>query len=322
MQLSRFAKYAWFVLAFNIGVILWGAYVRATGSGAGCGSHWPLCNGEVIPKSQQIETLIEFTHRATSGIAFLLVLGMLIWAWREFPRRHRIRLGALISMVFMITEALVGAGLVLLELVAENASMARAFSVSIHLVNTFLLLAFITVTAWWASGGNAVRLKFGETNLWLLLIGLLGVIILGMSGALTALGDTLFPVTSLEEGLRQDFSPAAHFLIRLRIFHPTIAVIVSLYIILIINWISNKTKKEGSKIIGRVTILIVLLQLLAGLINVVLLAPVWLQLVHLLLADLIWIGLVLFSANTLSSESDDVFVEDHSGVEAAMSTPS
>jgi heme A synthase len=91
---------------------------------------------------------------------------------------------------------------------------------------------------------------------------------------------------------------------------------------LIINWISNKTKKEGSKIIGRVTILIVLLQLLAGLINVVLLAPVWLQLVHLLLADLIWIGLVLFSANTLSSESDDVFVEDHSGVEAAMSTPS
>jgi heme A synthase len=154
------------------------------------------------------------------------------------------------------------------------------------------------------------------------LIGLLGVIILGMSGALTALGDTLFPVTSLEEGLRQDFSPAAHFLIRLRIFHPTIAVIVSLYIILIINWISNKTKKEGSKIIGRVTILIVLLQLLAGLINVVLLAPVWLQLVHLLLADLIWIGLVLFSANTLSSESDDVFVEDHSGVEAAMSTPS
>jgi cytochrome c oxidase assembly protein subunit 15/protoheme IX farnesyltransferase len=129
MQLSRFAKYSWFVLAFNIGVILWGAYVRATGSGAGCGSHWPLCNGEVIPKSQQIETLIEFTHRATSGIAFLLVLGMLIWAWREFPRRHRIRLGALISMVFMITEALVGAGLVLLELVAENASMARAFSV-------------------------------------------------------------------------------------------------------------------------------------------------------------------------------------------------
>ena len=322
MQLTRFAKYTWYVLAFNIGVILWGAYVRATGSGAGCGSHWPLCNGEVIPRSQQIETLIEFTHRATSGIAFLLVLGMLIWAWRAFPRRHRIRWGALISMVFMITEALVGAGLVLLELVAENASTARAFSVSIHLVNTFLLLAFITLTAWWASGGNAVRLKFGESNLWLLLIGLSGVILLGMSGALTALGDTLFPVTSLAEGLRQDFSPAAHFLIRLRIFHPTIAVIVSLYIIIIINWLTNKTKNEKNKFIGRATILVVLLQLLAGLINVILLAPVWLQLVHLLLADLIWIGMVLFSAATLSSESDAVSVEDHGEAEVALSTPS
>lgn len=322
MQLTRFAKYAWFVLAFNLGVILWGAYVRATGSGAGCGSHWPLCNGEVIPKSQQVETLIEFTHRASSGIAFLLVLGMLIWAWRKFPQRHRIRSVALFSMVFMITEALVGAGLVLLELVAENTSTARAISISIHLVNTFLLIAFITLTAWWASGGKPVRLTFGNFNVWLLLIGLIGVILLGMSGALTALGDTLFPVTSLEEGLRQDFSPAAHFLIRLRIFHPTIAVIVSLYIILVISWITNKTKNGRNQIIGRAAILIILLQLLAGLVNVILLAPVWLQLVHLLLADLIWIGLVLFSSETLSIESDLVSVEDNLEIESAVSTTS
>ncbi len=322
MKLTRFAKYAWFVLVFNLGVILWGAYVRATGSGAGCGSHWPLCNGEVIPRSQQIETLIEFTHRATSGIAFLLVLGMLIWAWRIYPRRHRIRKAAILSMFFMITEALVGAGLVLLELVAENASTARAFSISIHLVNTFLLLAFITLTAWWASGGYPIRLRGGDVNLWLLVIGLLGVIVLGMSGALTALGDTLFPVNSLEEGLRQDFSPAAHFLIRLRIFHPTIAVIISLYIILIISYISNKTKKAWNKSIGRMTILILLLQLLAGLINVLLLAPIWLQLIHLLLADAIWIGIVLFSAVTFGIEGDVVETEDKRDVEVVYSTPS
>lgn len=318
MQLSRFAKYAWFVLLFNLGVILWGAYVRATGSGAGCGSHWPLCNGVVIPRSQQIETMVEFTHRATSGIAFMLVLGMLVWAWRKFPRRHRIRKVALISMVFMITEALVGAGLVLLELVAENASIGRAFSISIHLINTFLLLAFITITAWWASGGNQVRLRWGETNLWLLFVGLLGVILLGMSGALTALGDTLFPVSSLEEGLRQDFSPAAHFLIRLRIFHPTIAVIVSVYIILIISWITNKANIERNKILGRATILVVLLQLLAGLLNLILLAPVWLQLVHLLLADLIWIGMVLFAATTLSVENEALTADDRQDAEVAL----
>jgi heme A synthase len=318
MQLSRFAKYAWFVLLFNLGVILWGAYVRATGSGAGCGSHWPLCNGVVIPRSQQIETMVEFTHRATSGIAFMLVLGMLVWAWRKFPRRHRIRKVALISMLFMITEALVGAGLVLLELVAENASIGRAFSISIHLINTFLLLAFITITAWWASGGDQVRLKWGETNLWLLFVGMLAVILLGMSGALTALGDTLFPVSSLEEGLRQDFSPAAHFLIRLRIFHPTIAVIVSVYIILIISWITNKVNIERNKILGRATILVVLLQLLAGLLNIILLAPVWLQLVHLLLADLIWIGMVLFATTTLSVENDALTVDDRQDAEVAL----
>jgi heme A synthase len=318
MQLSRFAKYAWFVLLFNLGVILWGAYVRATGSGAGCGSHWPLCNGVVIPRSQQIETMVEFTHRATSGIAFMLVLGMLVWAWRKFPRRHRIRKVALISMLFMITEALVGAGLVLLELVAENASIGRAFSISIHLINTFLLLAFITITAWWASGGDQVRLKWGETNLWLLFVGMLGVILLGMSGALTALGDTLFPVSSLEEGLRQDFSPAAHFLIRLRIFHPTIAVILILYLILIISWITNKVNIERNKILGRATILVVLLQLLAGLLNIILLAPVWLQLVHLLLADLIWIGMVLFATTTLSVENDALTVDDRQDAEVAL----
>jgi heme A synthase len=322
MKLTKFAKYAWFVLAFNLGVILWGAYVRATGSGAGCGSHWPLCNGEVIPRSQQIETLIEFTHRATSGIAFLLVLGMLIWAWRIYPRRHRVWWGATFSMLFMITEALVGAGLVLLELVADNTSTARALAISIHLVNTFLLLAFITLTAWWASGGKPVRLQGADTNMWLLMIGMLGVILLGMSGALTALGDTLFPVTSLEEGLRQDFSKAAHFLIRLRIFHPTIAVIISLYSILIISWITNKTEKDWNKIIGRLTILLILLQLLAGLINVILLAPVWLQLVHLLLADAIWIGLVLFSAVSLSYEGEVVNIEKQQDAEIALSTPS
>jgi heme A synthase len=299
MQLSRFAKFTWFVLAVNLGVILWGAYVRATGSGAGCGSHWPLCNGEVLPKSQQIETMIEFTHRASSGIAFLLVLGMLIWALRIFPRGNRIRRGAIFSMLFMITEALVGAGLVLFELVAENTSTARALSISIHLVNTFILIACISLTAWWASGGRPIKIESKDSSAWLLAIGFIAVLILGISGALTALGDTLFPVSSIEEGLRQDFSPTAHFLIRLRILHPTIAVIIGIYLIIIISWVISRVKHNENMILGRLTILFILVQLLAGLINVYLLAPVWMQLIHLLLADLVWIGLVLFAVASL-----------------------
>ncbi|MBK5108946.1 MAG: COX15/CtaA family protein [Anaerolineales bacterium] len=302
MILTRFAKYAWFVLAFNLGVILWGAYVRATGSGAGCGSHWPLCNGEVIPQPDQIETLIEFTHRLSSGIAFLLVVGMLVWAWRIFPRGHRVRYAAIFSMIFMITEALVGAGLVLFELVAENTSSARALAISVHLVNTFILLACISLTAWWASGGKPVQIRWGNVDVWLLLVGFLGVLILGMSGALTALGDTLFPVNSLEEGIRQDFSAAAHFLVRLRILHPTIAVIVAVYLIFVINWINSRVKRSLSRQISWVLITLFVMQLLAGAINVLLLAPVWMQMVHLLLSDLVWISLVLFSAEVMAKQ--------------------
>jgi heme A synthase len=305
MKLTRFAKYAWFVLVVNLGVILWGAYVRATGSGAGCGNHWPLCNGQVIPRSEQIETMIEFTHRASSGVAFLLVLGMLIWAWRVFPRGNRVRSGAILSMLFMITEALLGAGLVLFELVAENTSTARALSISVHLVNTFILLACISLTAWWASGGEPLKLHRKDLKVWLLAIGFLGVLMLGMSGALTALGDTLFPVASLEEGMRQDFSSAAHFLIRLRILHPTIAVVISLYLIIIIGWINSRVMNNGNIVLGRLTIFLIGLQLLAGLINVVLLAPVWMQLIHLFLSDIVWICLVLFAAASLSKYRED-----------------
>jgi heme A synthase len=300
MKLSKFAKYVWFVLGFNLVVILWGAYVRATGSGAGCGSHWPLCNGAVFPRSEQIETMIEFVHRLSSGTAFLLVVGMLVWAWRIFPRGNIVRKAALFSMVFMITEALVGAGLVLFELVADNVSTARAFSISVHLVNTFLLLACLTLTGWWASGGKPVIIRKGDVKVWLLGVGFIGVLILGMSGALTALGDTLFPVNSLEEGLRQDFSSAAHFLIRLRVLHPTIAILVSAYLFIIINWVFGKEKRRDNKILGRIIIVLLILQLFAGFINVILLAPVWMQVVHLLLSDLVWISLVIFGTVSLT----------------------
>lgn len=302
MKITRFAKYAWFVLTFNLGVILWGAYVRATGSGAGCGSHWPLCNGEVIPRTGQIETLIEFTHRLSSGVAFLLVVGMLVWAWRIFPRGHRVRTAAIFSMIFMITEALVGAGLVLFELVADNASSARALWISVHLVNTFILLACISLTAWWSSGGSPVNIRWSKLDVWLLLLGLLGVLILGMSGALTALGDTLFPVNSIEEGIQQDFSSAAHFLVRLRILHPTLAILVAAYLIIVVNWINSRNKRSLNRKIGWVLISLFVLQLLGGLVNVLLLAPVWMQMVHLLLSDSVWICLVLYAAEAMNRE--------------------
>jgi len=299
LKFNRFAKYAWGVLAFNLLVVVWGAYVRATGSGAGCGSHWPLCDGQVIPQAPQIETIIEFTHRLTSGFAFLLVLGLFIWAFRVYPKGHTVRLGASLAMFFIITEALVGAGLVLFEWVAGNISVARVIVMAIHLINTHLLLASITLVAWWASGGERVRLKGQGADVWWWGSALGGVLLMSMAGAVTALGDTLFPASSLAEGFQQDFAPTAHFLIRLRVWHPVFAVLVGFYLLFVVLWLGTLRSDGNIKRFAVALIMFYTLQLSAGLLNLVLLVPVWMQLVHLFLADMVWISLVLLVATTL-----------------------
>jgi heme A synthase len=295
--------YAWFVLGYTLLVILWGALVRATGSGAGCGSHWPLCNGVVVPRAAELETLIEFSHRLTSALNGVFVLILLIWVWRRFTRGHVARWGAAVSTFFIITEGLVGAGLVLFELVADNASQARAFSITAHLVNTFLLLASLTLTAWWIGGGRPLHWRNQGMDGWLMIAGFLALLLVGASGAMTALGDTLFPSTSLAEGLQQDFSPAAHFLIRLRIWHPVLAVSTGVYLFVVSMLIYSRRPTQQIGALRRAIQVLVVTQLAAGALNVVLLAPVWMQLAHLLLADLLWIALTLFAAAALSQEA-------------------
>ncbi len=301
MNLSRFAKYSWGVLLYTIAVILWGAFVRATGSGAGCGSHWPLCNGEIVPRAPQASTIIEFTHRLSSGLAFLLVVGLLIWAWRSYAVGHSIRKAALWAMIFMISESLVGAGLVLFEWVAEDTSAARAAVVSVHLINTHMLLAAITLTAWWASSEKNQKEGIRPIPRGMI-IGMLAVLLLSMAGAVTALGDTLFPASKLVEGIQQDFSPTAHFLVRLRVIHPIIAIVAGIYLAYVTkSAIAIAEKGSIQHKLGVGLIALYGLQLLAGLINLLLLAPVWMQIVHLLLADLVWICLVLLGSEMSSS---------------------
>jgi len=290
--MNRYARFAWGVVAYNIGVILWGAYVRATGSGAGCGSHWPLCNGEVLPRAPQIETIIEFTHRVSSGLALVLVIALVLGALRGYRRRHPVRYAAFAALAFTFIEALIGAGLVLFELVAHNASLARALAMMAHLINTLLLLASLTLTAEWASHPemDPPKVEFGA--FWPFLAGWMGMFVLGASGAVTALGDTLFPASSLQAGLWQDLSPTAHFLVRLRVFHPLIAVLVGGYWLGLARW---QRKSEGATV-ARFLAIFIIVQWSLGVVNVLLLAPVWVQLVHLLLTDLIWVAQVLLSA--------------------------
>ena len=297
--MSRFAKLAWGTLGWAVLDILWGAFVRATGSGAGCGNHWPSCNGSVIPTPQNVATIIEFTHRILSGVVLVLILVMLIWGWRKFPRGNPVRLGVTASAAFILLEAGLGAGLVLLDLVAANSSALRAGAVALHLLNTFFLLACLALTAWWASGGKRLSLK-GQGRLPLLFgIGLAGVALLAMAGAVTALGDTLFPAQTLAQGLAQDADANASFLVRLRVIHPLIAILVSGYTLGLVRYLSGRTRDAAVRRLSLVLGGLVLVQLAAGVINVLLLAPTWMQIIHLLLADAVWISYVLLAAAVL-----------------------
>ncbi|HLK66300.1 MAG TPA: COX15/CtaA family protein [Bryobacteraceae bacterium] len=292
-----FVRYAKAVLVFNVAVALWGAYVRASGSGAGCGNHWPLCNGEVTPHSPAIATIIEFTHRATSGIGLLAVAVLLLWSFRAFPRRHPARLAAVLSMVFVFSEALIGAALVLLGHVEKNASVTRAYSLSTHLINTLTLLACLTLTVRFASGRPIPTLR--GRALWLAALSLGVVVLLGVSGAVAALGDTLFPSTSLAAGLAQDWDPSANIFLRLRGLHPLLAVAAAGW--LLYYAVSNAARNRSVRTEAWMVVGCVGVQLVAGATNLLLLAPVWTQLLHLLLAYVLWVSLVRLCASLLTN---------------------
>ena len=302
MTSPRFATYAKAVLGLNILVILWGALVRATGSGAGCGSHWPLCNGEVVPRAAGIETMIELTHRLTSGLALVAVGLMAWWAFRIFPRGHRVRWAALASLALIIVEALIGAGLVLLELVAENASLARGYWMVGHLINTFILIAALTLTAAWAAGMPRLELAGRQREVGMFALGFVTLLLVGATGAIAALGDTLFPAATLADGLRDSISADSHPLVRLRKLHPLIAIVSGALVAVIARGSAARDARPVVRQLASTLLGLYVVQLVLGALNVALLAPVWMQLIHLLLANAVWVALVLLAAMSLAAD--------------------
>jgi heme a synthase len=269
---SRIARFAWFVVFYNILVIVWGALVRASGSGAGCGSHWPLCNGQIIPVSPGFHTIIEFTHRMMVGGSTLLVLALLVWSFRATVKGHA----------------------------------ARAFAVvSTHLGNTLLLMAALTLTARFLSTGQRWADLPITRRLIGIIEGLVTTIFVGITGSIAALGDTLFPAPTLRASVAQDLAAGSPMLLRLRIVHPALALVAALFAL----WLAAQSRRavpdcSPEQHTGRIRLANLLLILLAlqfalGIADVLLLAPAWLQLLHLLGADLFWIALVQLAAETL-----------------------
>ncbi len=293
-----FHRFAAFVLAYLLFVILFGAWVRITGSGAGCGDHWPTCGGQLVPRAPSVQTVIEYTHRLTSGTLGLFALALPVWAFRLFPRRHPVRRLALATFVLVMVEAGIGAGLVLRQLVASNASGARAVAVALHLTNTLLLTGAAALTVALARRGgpdgarttpSAAEASAGAGGRWPgawlgVLLGLL--VIVAASGAVTALGDTLFPVHGAVA------VPADHFLVQLRVIHPLLACLVVCACILIGLRFAREPRCR-TWALGLAGLAAV--QLVFGALNIVLHAPGWLQLGHLLGAQLTWICAVLLA---------------------------
>jgi cytochrome c oxidase assembly protein subunit 15 len=300
---NRLARFAWFVVVYNIAVILWGAYVRATGSGAGCGGHWPLCNGEILPTAAQSQTLIEFTHRVTSGLSLVFMFVLLIWCWRRTAKGEWPRYSAVCATVLLLNEALLGAMLVIFDHVGMDRSASRAIFLCLHFGNTLLLVAALTLTAKWLSNGERRFVASGrQYERIVIAVGLLCIMVTGMSGSLAALGDTIFPTATLKASIVQDFSANSHLLLRLRLLHPVVASIAFFYVL----WIAHKLSKNHdrtSRTLPYLTTAFMMQAVLGGL-NVLLLAPVWLQITHLLGAEIFWILLVFASADVLFKNAE------------------
>ena len=322
-KLTRFAKFAWFYLALKVIVIIWGGIVRATGSGAGCGAHWPTCNGDLIPSNASWHTWVEFSHRMSTGVLGIMTIVLVVWALRAYPRGSLVRLGAWLTAFFIITESAIGAGLVLLELVAYNVSIARAYWMAGHLLNTLGLLGVAALLAWWASGGEKLQFKRQGAVGWTLLLAVLAMFVLGASGAVAALGDTLLEglvdnkdaidlIPRLTAaGVSTTEATIVAGLVEMRIYHPMIAIISGLLVTLA-AWVARTQRPSpDTRRFSTALFALFVAQLLVGSLNVALKAPVWIQMVHLLMTNFIWIALVLLAATALDHRLHPVKATAH-----------
>lgn len=278
---------AWTALIANTVVILQGAVVRLTGSGAGCGSHWPTCNGEVVPLGAGLETLIEFSHRLLSAGVLVLGVWLLVRALKARATKPGFAAFATAALVFLVIEALIGAGTVLLGLTGDNASVERGVWVAGHLVNSLLLIGTLAGTVVYArDDAPTYPLRVGgQAGLFAVLAtALVAALVLSFTGGIAAMGNTIFPPDSLAEGFRADFDPSSHPLVRLRILHPLIAIAVGTYLFVGLGlawWLKPVPAARG---LARTLLIVYLVQLGVGTANLTMLGPTVLQLLHLLLA--------------------------------------
>ena len=283
MKLNSYAKSGLFL---SIVSILAGAFVRATGSGDGCGATWPTCKGRIIPALTDTSELIEFSHRSVSGL--LLIVTLII-----FSKTRKFQKGSLVKSVtnyltfFVIFEAVIGAVIVLFEWVGLNSSLPRIVAVPIHLVNTFGLLGcFAILNKILQDDLKEIKLIFNRNFILISSLFLLS----GATGSITALADVLFPSASFIEGFLEDFDKTSEVLTRLRILHPIISSALSV-VLYVYSTRINKKYGVNVKLLKTFVIIAVLL----GVFNVISNIVLPLSILHLAIADFLWISYIYVS---------------------------
>ena len=304
------------LFVFTLIVIVWGAWVRISHSGDGCGESWPLCAGEFIPSSAAKKTWIEYAHRLMSGSYGLWVIFLFFYT-RSKIQSHRLKQWTGILFILMIIEALLGAKLVLFKLVGTNDSILRLVAMALHQINSLLLTGatfFIYLTSKHLSeihdprpsqSSNILRSVWNQTSATLKMLAF-GLLLVAMVGSWASLSNTLHPSDGLWEGLLKDFSDSSHYLVKLRFIHPLLA---SLFCFAAVTWKMNRYMENGKKqdlffagaFAGA---------FLFGWMTLIFLAPVWMKLVHLVFAHLLW-ALIISSIFDLSLQDELKTQSDH-----------
>ena len=288
MTINRLSFYG---LVVSIASIIAGAIVRATGSGDGCGASWPTCNGQVIPNLQTSSELIEFSHRLISGILLIITLIIFLKSFKSNVPNLQKRIIQSLTF-FVLLEALIGAVIVIYEWVGLNSSTPRIIAVPLHLVNTFGLLGAYTLLFHLTKNSKTNLSNFFDKGF---KIGIILFLLSGATGSIAALADVIFPSESFIIGISEDFDSNSEVLTRLRVLHPIVASLLSFYL----YKESNRLEREY-KIRTKNIKLLVLVGIFLGVLNVVSNIILLLSILHLLIADLLWVLYVYKSAEKIN----------------------
>jgi len=307
---NRIRVLAWSMLWLTVAVVVGGALVRATDSGAGCGETWPICGGQLIPNIGTHHTAIEVSHRLTTGLLGIVLVLLFLLVRRQYPRTHHLRRAVFGAGVLLIIESLLGASLVLFGWVEYDASIARLIVVPVHLINTFLLVASMALVAYFASGGRPFRVDLSSIRTKAIASALGIVLVIGATGALNALADTLILSGHLREPVPGELLVSEAVLRQVRTIHPFTAIIGGLALFMLVRYLTAGAERRV-RFLGFAVQGVIWLQFILGLTNIALEVPLEIQLVHLFVADVLWILFVLIAFN--------LFGETSSEVEGAMS---